>query len=161
MGQEIFLTRPATDEWIELLGMKEFGGESGWLGWRAGYHNSTWDRTITNIEGNKITIDVPITTALDQKYGGAYLHTASWENRIQNIGIENLSLVSTYNAENPKDEEHCWNAISFENAANCWVRQVTFQHFAGSAVITSYSIHYTKLYEATLLSVSELACTLT
>ncbi len=134
IGESIRITRPATKEWIELLGMNSFGGESDWLGWRENYHNQTWNRTITNIEGNTICIDAPITTALDQKYGGGFIQKLAWENRISEIGFENLILVSNFNAENPKDEEHCWNAISFENAENCWVRQVNFKHFAGSAV---------------------------
>ena len=37
-------------------------------------------------------------------------------------------------ASNPKDENHSWFAITMENAADAWVRRVTFEHFAGSAV---------------------------
>ena len=135
IGDQIFVnTRPATNEWIRLLGMNYFGGETDWLGWRTANQNISWDRTITKIEGNTIYIDAPITTALDEAYGGGNIQKYSWTERISEIGFENLSLVSTYNHENPKDEEHCWNAISFENAQNCWVRQVNFKHFAGSAV---------------------------
>lgn len=134
VGDAIFITRPATKEWIDLLGMKNFGGETDWLGWRIENQNITWDRVITKIEGNTIFIDAPITTALDEKFGGAFIQKYSWDNRISKIGFENLSLISDYDQENPKDEEHCWNAISFENAENCWVRQANFKHFAGSAV---------------------------
>jgi hypothetical protein len=54
--------------------------------------------------------------------------------RISDCGIENIQLVSAYNNANPKDEDHRWMAITIDNAYDCWVRQVRFKHFAGSAV---------------------------
>jgi hypothetical protein len=58
----------------------------------------------------------------------------SWTGRVQNVGIENLSLESTYDTNNPKDEAHRWMAITMENVEDAWVRQINFKHFAGSAV---------------------------
>jgi hypothetical protein len=60
--------------------------------------------------------------------------TYSWPGRIENVGVENLRLTSAYDTANLKDENHSWFAITMENVADAWVRQVTFQHFAGSAV---------------------------
>ena len=133
-GDRIFIRRPSTQEWIDELQMNEFGGESGWLGWKPGDRDIVWDREIVGVYGNQITIDAPITTALDKKFGGGYISKYEWGNRIQNIGIENLNLKSSYNPQNLKDEEHCWMAISMENVKDAWVRQVTFTNFAGSAV---------------------------
>lgn len=134
VGDKIFITRPSTWEWIDKLEMRQFGGQTGWLGWREGERDIVWDRIITSISGNTVTINVPITTAVDKEYGISYLKVYKWPGRVTNCGIENIVLESAYNADNKKDEEHCWNAISFENARDCWVRQVTFKHFAGSAV---------------------------
>ena len=39
-----------------------------------------------------------------------------------------------YDKSNLKDEDHRWNAINIENAQDCWVRQINFENFAGSAV---------------------------
>lgn len=133
-GDKIFIRRPSTKEWIDFLKMNSFGGETDWLGWKPGDRDIIWDRTIVAIDGNSVTIDAPLTTVLDKKYGGGFVSKYNWSDRIENIGIENLALKSEFNTENPKDEYHCWNAISFENARNGWVRQVTFHHFAGSAV---------------------------
>ncbi|MBN1925095.1 MAG: hypothetical protein JW798_04600, partial [Prolixibacteraceae bacterium] len=135
-GDVIEITLPFSQDWINFLGMNNFGGETDWLQWRAGYHSMKWLRTIQSIDGKTITIDVPITTPIDSRFGEAMVKKLPSDNRITNVGVENLFLKSTYNTENPKDEEHCWNAISFENAENCWVRQVKFKHFAGSAVAT-------------------------
>jgi hypothetical protein len=133
VGDAIRIIRPSTKEWIDFLGANDFGGGEGG-GWRAGSRDIVWERKIKSVDGNLIAVDAPITTALEKKYGGARVETFSWPGRIENIGIENLSLDSAFDSANAKDENHSWCAITMENAADCWVRQVTFKHFAGSAV---------------------------
>ncbi|HEX3628751.1 MAG TPA: DUF6298 domain-containing protein [Verrucomicrobiae bacterium] len=135
-GDTIFVTRPGTKEWIDSLGMTDFGGGlNDWrLVWRPGSFDLVWDRVIQKIDGNLITIDSPITTAMETKFGGGFVETYSWPGRVENVGVENLRLESTFDSQNPKDENHSWFAITMENCANAWVRQVTFEHFAGSAV---------------------------
>ena len=133
-GLTIIIERPCTQEWIDELGMNDYGGETGWLGWKPNQRIARWERTIENILGDTIVVNAPLTTAIDERFGGGTVSNFSWKGRISNIGIENLSLESEYNTENPKDENHCWFAITMENIENGWVRQLQFKHFAGSAV---------------------------
>ncbi|HMP82255.1 MAG TPA: DUF6298 domain-containing protein, partial [Verrucomicrobiota bacterium] len=72
------------------------------------------------------------TTAIEEP--GAAISPISPIGPISQIGIENLTLESTYDPANPKDEDHSWCAITMEHTSDSWVRQVTFKHFAGSAV---------------------------
>jgi len=134
VGDRIRIVRPSTAEWIKTLKMEEFGGETGWLGWKPGQRDVTWDRMVTTISGNSITIDAPITTALDQKMGGGFVVPYQWAGRINHVGIENLRIESTFDPKNLKDENHRWMGVTFENTENTWVRRVTFRHLAGSAV---------------------------
>lgn len=133
-GDRIRIVRPSTREWIESLGCYDFGGDLDYTGWKPGDIDITWDRTIVSATGNSITIDAPITTTLDQKYGGGYLITGYNQGEITECGIENMTLVSEHNTWNPKDEDHCWDAIWMDNTRDCWVRRVDFRSFAGSAV---------------------------
>lgn len=133
-SNKIIIRRPSTANWIKLLGTDHFGGGITALGWKPGERDLYFDRTITKIEGNTVFIDAPITTALDTTYGGATISFYNNGGRITNCAVENIKLISTYDKANPKDEDHRWNAINLENAEDCWVRQITFQHFAGSAV---------------------------
>lgn len=133
-GDRVMITRPATAEWIKRLRAEEFGGGMTFLGWRPGYWNTSWDREIVGIDGNTVTVDAPITTALEQRFGGATVEKYTWNGRVEQIGVENIQLISTYNEANPKDEDHRWMAITIEHAQNVWVRQMQFKHFAGSAV---------------------------
>jgi hypothetical protein len=132
-GDQIRVIRPCTKAWIDELGANEFGGGEGG-GWKPGSRDLKWDRTITSITNNLVTVDAPITTALDKQFGGGRVETFFWPGRISNAGVENLRMVSAFDTKNPKDENHSWCAITMENVADAWVRQVTFLHFAGSAV---------------------------
>jgi hypothetical protein len=134
VGDKIIIRRPSTKEWISDLGTESFGGGLSSIGWKPGEQDLYFDRSIVAIHDNKIQLDAPLTTALDIKYGGGFISNYQWNGRIQNIGIEGLQLISTYDKNNNKDEAHRWMAITIENAQDVWVRQIQFQHFAGSAV---------------------------
>jgi len=134
IGDQIIIQRPFTENWIQKLGMEEFGGETDWIGWKSDDFDIHWDRQIKKIEGNTITFDSPITTALDPEYGLGNIIPYTWPGRIEQVGIENLLLKSDYDISNQKDEQHRWQAISMQNVQNAWVRQVNFKHFAGGAV---------------------------
>ena len=132
-SMHVIIRRPSTGNWIKALGTDHFGGGITALAWKPGDRDIYFDRTIKNMQGDLITIDAPLTTSLDSIYGGGIMYVCR-VSRIVNCGIENLSCVSIYDKNNLKDEDHRWNAINIENAEDCWVRQVNFQHFAGSAV---------------------------
>jgi hypothetical protein len=134
IGDDVIIHRPSTKKWIDVLGTAHFGGGLTALGWKPGERDVFWDRKIISIDQETITLDAPITTALDTTYGGGFISKCNWPGRIQQSGVENIRLVSTYDASNSKDEAHRWMAITLENIADAWVRQVSFEHFAGSAV---------------------------
>ncbi|MDQ5928685.1 MAG: hypothetical protein QG594_460, partial [Bacteroidota bacterium] len=136
---EIIISKPLTDNWIKELKMDDFGAETAWIGWKKNDWDIAWNRIITQIEGNEITLNAPITMALDPAYGDTKATPYTWLGRIENCGIENLLMKSTFNASNVKDEAHRWQAISLENTKNAWVKQVNFKHFAGGAVLVSKS----------------------
>ncbi|MFV8466066.1 DUF6298 domain-containing protein [Flavobacterium sp. LB1P62] len=134
VSDEISISKSVTDNWIKELNMQDFGGETSWIGWKKGDWDMTWNRVVTKINGNEITLNAPLTMSLDDVYGTSKVTIFSWPGRIEQIGIENILMKSTYNASNAKDEEHRWLGISIENTRNAWVKQVNFKHFAGGAV---------------------------
>ncbi|MDR0541773.1 MAG: pectate lyase, partial [Dysgonamonadaceae bacterium] len=133
-GDKIIILRPSVKEWINTLKTNHFGGGLTALGWKPGDYNIYWDRTVISVNANRITFDAPITTALEKQFGGGYIIPYSWKDRITNAGIENMQCISEYDAQNPKDEAHSWTAIGIAKATDAWVRNMTFKHFAGSAV---------------------------
>jgi hypothetical protein len=127
----IRLIRPSTSNWISQLRAKDLGGGVGG-GWKPGSRDITWHRTVTAVSGKLLILDAPLTSALDEP--GTYISPIRPIGPISEVGIEHLTLSSAHDPTHPKDEAHSWCAITMENAADCWVRQVNFEHFAGSAV---------------------------
>jgi hypothetical protein len=129
VGDEVVIKRPSTREWIQALGMDAFG-----ITWKPGTRDILWDRTIVAIDESTITVDAPITTAIERRFGGATVEPYDWPGRIANVGVEDLRIDSEYSPGNANDEEHAWFGVTMENTQNAWVRRVEFRHFAGGAV---------------------------
>lgn len=135
VGDTVCIIRPGTQEWIDRLGMDRFGGGlNGYFAWKPRSRDIVWDRVVTAIDDDCITIDAPITTAIEAAFEGAIVRVYEWPGRISQVGVENLCFRSAYNPENPKDEDHAWMAVTMENVEDAWVRQFATEHFAGSAV---------------------------
>ncbi|WP_235917353.1 DUF6298 domain-containing protein [Hymenobacter busanensis] len=133
-GDLVLVRRPSTKEWIQALGTEAFGGGISALGWKPGQRDLTWDRQVVSVQGDVVTLDAPLTTALEAQYGGGTVQPYRWAGRISQVGVENLRCRSSFDEKNPKDEAHRWMGVTLENVADGWVRQVAFEHFAGSAV---------------------------
>lgn len=133
-GDQIIVHRISTKNWIDTIGTDHFGGGITSLGWKPGQRDVYWDRKIVAVNGNELTLDAPLTTALDASYGESTVSKYSWKGRISRSGVENIRLQSAFDTKNPKDEYHRWTGISLENITDGWVRQIVFEHFAGSAV---------------------------
>ncbi|MAT73324.1 MAG: pectate lyase [Planctomycetaceae bacterium] len=132
IGDRVIVTRPSTAEWIEQLGCgpRVFG-----VGWRAGSRDLQWDRTIADVDGPRVTLDAAITVALDQGYGGGAVARRPWPERLQEAGVEDLTIKAAVDPDRPLDEDHAWFGVAVDNAADCWIRRVRFEHLAGGAVV--------------------------
>jgi hypothetical protein len=64
-GDTVIVRRIGNDEWIAAIGMN---GETPQSRWKP--FNLDWDRVVTDVQGNTITIDAPITCAIEKRWGG-------------------------------------------------------------------------------------------
>ncbi len=127
VGDSIIVHRPSTQAWIKAIGMDLLTNP-----WQPGTKDLLFDRVITRIEGDWLTVDAPITTALDAKYGGATVYAYTWDTRIENVGLEQIRGVSDFVIDT--DENHAWTFVEIQAAQNVWVRDITAQHFVFAAV---------------------------
>lgn len=142
VGDDVLIRRPSTKEWISSIGMYQFPGRSGGdfrFSWLPGKMDVTWRRRIAGIAKGEVTIDAPLTTALEEgqgasNFGGGTLSAFTWPSQINQVGIEGLRCESEFDRTNPQDEQHAWMAIGMESVRNAWVRQVSAVHFASSVV---------------------------
>jgi len=138
VGARVVLTRPSTAAWIHDLGMDTLPGTFAALRyhWPAGSRDLVWDRRIVAIDlaTRRVTLDAPITTALERPYGGATLAQVTGDAPLEQIGIENLGIDSEYDPANPRDEEHAWDGIVLDHVEDAWVRRVDGRHLVSSLV---------------------------
>ena len=148
-GDTVIVRRIGNQEWIDAVGMN---GETPASRWRP--FNIDWDRVVVDVQGNTITIDAPITCAIEKRWGGGEVMKYEDPGRIEKVGVENLRGMSEFdptrrtneygNMDRPNyvaeeyysDEDHYRNFINFDNTKNGWVRNATALHFVYSMVGT-------------------------
>lgn len=134
-GVSILIQRPSTADWIKEIGCDVFGGGLGYWGWKPGEMDVTWERSVTEMFGNELKIDVPVSTSVNLKTEKEIKAMRFvWPGRITNCGVENLTIEAPM-ASTPNYEDHCWDGVYIDNARDCWVRMLNFRGLAGSAVI--------------------------
>ena len=87
--------------------------------------------------------------AIDETFGGGAIYRNETPDRVTEVGIENLRLISEFGKPAPghpygspkealKSEYHSWNGIQLKsNTENVWVRDVTGKYFGWSMVSAS------------------------
>ena len=152
-GDKILVRRIGNQDWINEIGLDS--ATVGRKRWRP--FDINYDRVITGIDGNTITVDAPVFTAIESRWGGGEIFKYN-DKRIDQVGIENLRGISEYNPsvrtraygnmdrdnlgsgfqyqgeEYFSDENHYSNFINITNAQNVWVRNMSALHFASSVV---------------------------
>ena len=145
VGDTVIVHRPSTQEWIDLLGMDacdsvgtsyDTADSNGSTcldnPWAPGSKDLRFDRVITAVAGNTLTVDAPIVNALEKTFGGGSVYKYTIAGRISQVGIENLRGDSEF--VSPTDEMHGWNFVHFQVVENGWVRDVTAVHYGYAAV---------------------------
>jgi hypothetical protein len=131
-GDKIIVYRAATEQWIRDLKMDQIEARPGTKQWQPGEYNLQYERRVTKVEDNKIFIDNPVVMAMEPKYGTGEIYKYTFDGRINNVGIENLSCESEYLSDT--SENHSWDAVSFDKIENGWVKNVSAKYFAYSCV---------------------------
>jgi len=121
-GNLIVVRRPVTQKWIDAIGMNATN-----INWSPG-SGLGFERTITAINGNRLTIDIPLFNPIEQEWCTGYVYRVTESSgRITNAAIENLRLRSDFS-----DASTNWGnsrALNFDNCKNCWFRDIVVDNF--------------------------------
>ncbi len=135
IGDKIVISRTPNQNWIDDLGMDQESlcqGKTDCSGWTPTTYTIDNERTITEISGNTISIDIPIVDVIEDVYGGGTITKVEQSRRISHCGVENMRIQSFYRGAT--DESHAWTAIRLDDTEHCWVKQVTGQYLSYSTV---------------------------
>jgi hypothetical protein len=124
VGDWISIRRPVTESWVHFMQMDDMtrdGRQQTWI--RTGTTTNS-ERQIAAIDGNKITVEVPLADSFDAQYlnpPGTSVVKIRPPGAVSQVGIENLRIESP-----PQEISHTqphFTAMRV-NGTDCWVRDV-------------------------------------
>ena len=139
VGDTIRITRPITEEWIKFMGMDQLYRSGKKQTWVSG--DITAERTITKIEKNKITVDVPLNDSYDSKYTGPLgvsVQKITTTGLLSQIGIENLRIVSPAQSVTISEGHH--RAFTMSGLSDGWARNLEIFNTVNSVSVTGKRI---------------------
>jgi len=150
-GDTVVVQHPASEAWVKFMqmdGLKRNGKEEHWVS-----GSIDCERAIAAVDGNKITVAIPLPDALDAKYlnpPGASVVKVAGAAPVMQVGVENLRIVSP-----PQkvaiDAPH-YGGISVRMGEDVWIRDVEIADTVGAisfdddsrrATVTGVSVQHT------------------
>jgi len=139
-GDRIDIRKPVTDSWVHFMQMDNLTRDGKPQTWIGKSRKLVMQRTITAIDGNTISIDVPLADAFDASYldpPGVLVSKAPASSRITQAGLEHLHIQC------PPLE------IAYGNAPysgiriggdDCWVKNVYFEETMNTTTLAGNRI---------------------
>ncbi|MGE4488010.1 MAG: FN3 associated domain-containing protein [Kiritimatiellales bacterium] len=179
IGDEVFVCRNTNMKWVKAIGadqlrrkateeqarrepdaLDSLGGKkysrdaSGQWWWNFPWKpepRETYFRTITGIDGNRITINIPIPEAFSEEYGGGFVFKST-RPRCENIGFENFRIVTDWEADESgvDTRQHFSEGIELRDVKNTWVRNISGVNLFGVLVRISNSAFFTTVQDCYL-----------
>jgi hypothetical protein len=123
-GDTVLIGRPVTAAWIHFMGMDTLvrdGQPQTWI--PAGSAIDT-DRVIESIDGNAITVDVPLSDSFDSKVIGApgTIRKYTFTGRISQVGLENMTVVGSPEATPITQQQ--FELVTMSAVIDGWVKNV-------------------------------------
>jgi len=121
-GDTIFVRWLRTESWIHFMGMDNLVRNGKLQNWIKAGSTITFQRKILAINGNQITLDVPLTDSIDSQFLSAVVVRTQPPKRLTQCGFESLrinSLPPTGMLTAPNN-----TAMTIENSEDCWFRDI-------------------------------------
>jgi len=157
VGEPVVVQRAGNAAWISEIKMDKIPPRSDgakitqWTPFKLDF-----EHFITNIEGNRITIDSTLVNAIEARWGGGKLLKVTDTQRINQVGIENLRAIAYWqpNKDGVDDTRHSDEFLDMDNMKNGWVRNVTTEHFTSinGSVRTGKGSKWITMQDSSVLS---------
>lgn len=138
IGDPVLIIRPVTQAWVSFMGMDSLVRNGQPQTWLSVGSTINTDRAVAAINGNEITLDVPLTDSFDSTYlnpsGGSVVKYA-FPGRISQVGVEHLGVIAP-----PTDvdiSQPQYQALSLSAALNAWVVDVAIQDTQNSISVSN------------------------
>jgi hypothetical protein len=132
-GDCVLVVRPVTAEWIHFMGLDTLVRDSQPGTWiRAGSVIRT-DRVVESVDGDRVTLDVPLSDALDSQFTAASLVRYSFSGRITEVGVEGLRIEAPF--EDVPITGPQYTALRMDAVEDGWARDLEIREMRNGIVI--------------------------
>ena len=139
IGDRILISHTCSKTWLRAINK---GGVDTDKPWAVDEHPIIYDRQITAIADNQITIDAPVFYTLKKQRATTFVYPYPKHLQvIENVGIENIRIDNSY--RHAEDEAHVRNSLVFRLVKNGWIKNCTATHFLRAGFSIQYSKHIT------------------
>jgi hypothetical protein len=140
VGTPILVGRPVTSAWVHFMGMDALVRDG---------HPQTWlalgtviesDRVITAVDGSAITVDAPLSDALDAAFvspPGVRVAPYTFAGRISEVGIEAIRVVVP--KQSVPIRQPTYDLLHMDAVENAWVRDVVAEEVTEGFVLGATS----------------------
>lgn len=129
IGDDIFVTYTPNQTWLDDIHANDYMNSDDTL-WATDDYNIQYDRKITALSGNTITIDSPIVSPIQNLHGGAVVTRwvyADATSHLENVGVENLRIDGAV-------VDYMHTGVLLNSVKDGWVSGVTVLGAAKSTV---------------------------
>ncbi|MGX5820975.1 hypothetical protein ACWKWU_22450 [Chitinophaga lutea] len=134
-GDTISINRPVTEAWIRFMGMDHLTRDGKAQTWLTG--DIPVMRTIRAVQGDRITVDLPLTDNYDPAYlrpPGVSVVRIRTEGEITQCGIEQLHIAAPEQSVTISQGHH--KAFTMRGVADAWARNITVVNTVNSVTIS-------------------------
>ncbi len=144
VGDIIRITMIPNQTWLDDIYANAYMGADD-IDWTTSLYTMNYERRITAINSNEISIHSPVILPMQTRFGGGEIKKVRISSglRTQQIGVEHLRIVGPgITTSAPEDSPNrLKSAVTLDYTENSWVRGITVVHTSNSAVL-SWSSHY-------------------
>lgn len=139
VGDTIRIAKPVTDTWIAFMEMDKLVRDGKKQTWMNG--EITTDRTITQINKNTITVDIPLTDNYNLKYlnpQGVKVTKINTSGMLYQIGISDFKIVSP--SQSVTITEGSNKAFTLSGVTDAWAKNIDIVNTVNSVSVTGKRI---------------------
>lgn len=141
-GDNVVIQRTPNEAWIDTLNMRQYG-------WTITQYKINFERQVVAVQGNTLTLNIPIVDPIEQAYGGADIYKSNVTVRIRECGIENMRIESDFISND--DESHGWDAVTMSRIENSWARNLIIKYFAHTGVYVLNQSRYNTVEDCAMI----------
>jgi hypothetical protein len=137
-GDTISIAKPVTPAWVQFMGMAQLTRNGKAQTWISGEIAVT--RTIRKIDGNTVTVDVPLTDNYDRRFaqpGGVTVGRVSTQGVISQVGIENFRITCAPVSVTINEGSH--KAFTMRGIVDGWAANITAVNTVNSITVSDAS----------------------